>query len=115
MRTYWANGGRSIGPGSALLSGWILWLLVALFLGWLMMMIFERFGQAGKHLTMHQRQFGRTGPQVGEIGLGCWQFGGDWGDVGDDTALGVLQRRRRHTALTSSTRRTSTAGAAARA
>ena len=38
---------------------------------------------------MHQRQFG-IGPQVGEIGLGCWQFGGDWGDVGDDTALGVL-------------------------
>ena len=24
------------------------------------------------------------------MGLGCWQLGGDWGDVGDDTALEVL-------------------------
>ena len=40
---------------------------------------------------MHRRQFGKNGPMVGEIGLGCWQFGGDWGEVGDDTALGVLR------------------------
>ncbi|MBV9852658.1 MAG: aldo/keto reductase [Armatimonadetes bacterium] len=40
---------------------------------------------------MHRRQFGQTGPRVGEVGLGCWQFGGDWGEVGDDTALGVLR------------------------
>jgi len=25
------------------------------------------------------------------VGLGCWQLGGDWGSVGDDTALEVLQ------------------------
>jgi hypothetical protein len=41
----WANGDRSIGAGSNVLSGWIIWLVVAVFLGWLMMMIFERFGQ----------------------------------------------------------------------
>ncbi|GIG22690.1 oxidoreductase [Cellulomonas chitinilytica] len=34
---------------------------------------------------------GRTGRQVGVVGLGCWQLGGDWGSVGDDTALEVLQ------------------------
>ena len=40
---------------------------------------------------MHPREFGKSGPAVGEIGLGCWQFGGDWGEVGDDTAREVLQ------------------------
>ena len=25
------------------------------------------------------------------IGLGCWQLGGDWGEVGDDTAHAVLE------------------------
>ncbi|AEE44886.1 aldo/keto reductase [Cellulomonas fimi ATCC 484] len=34
---------------------------------------------------------GRTGRSVGVVGLGCWQLGGDWGDVGDETALGVLE------------------------
>ena len=41
----WANGDRSIGAGSNILSGWILWLLATLLLGWLLMMIFERFGR----------------------------------------------------------------------
>jgi len=36
------------------------------------------------------RTLGRTGRQVGVVGLGCWQLGGDWGTVGDDQALGVL-------------------------
>ncbi len=33
---------------------------------------------------------GRTGRSVGVVGLGCWQLGGDWGDVADDDALAVL-------------------------
>lgn len=33
---------------------------------------------------------GRTGRSVGVIGLGCWQLGADWGDVGEDTALEIL-------------------------
>lgn len=41
----WANGSRSIGAGSNILSGWILWLLATLFLGWLSMMVLERFGR----------------------------------------------------------------------
>ena len=41
----WAHGSRNIGPGSALWSGWIIWLLAALLLGWLTMMILERFGR----------------------------------------------------------------------
>ena len=40
---------------------------------------------------MHQRQFGMSETRVGEVGLGCWQFGGDWGEVGDETALAVLR------------------------
>jgi aryl-alcohol dehydrogenase-like predicted oxidoreductase len=39
---------------------------------------------------MQTRQLGRTGRQVSVIGLGCWQLGGDWGDVGDSDAMAVL-------------------------
>ena len=39
---------------------------------------------------MEERVFGRTGRKVSVIGLGCWQFGGDWGEVSDKSALDVL-------------------------
>src|SRR5688500_6942211 len=39
---------------------------------------------------MHERDLYGGGPAVGEVGLGCWQLGGDWGAVSDETALGVL-------------------------
>ncbi|UZN04179.1 aldo/keto reductase [Cellulomonas sp. S1-8] len=40
---------------------------------------------------MQTRALGRTGRQVGVVGLGCWQLGGDWGVVADDTAHTVLE------------------------
>ena len=40
---------------------------------------------------MESRTLGRTGRAVSVIGQGCWQFGGDWGDVGDDQALDILR------------------------
>jgi aryl-alcohol dehydrogenase-like predicted oxidoreductase len=39
---------------------------------------------------MQTRQLGRTGRQVSVVGLGCWQLGGDWGDVNDSDAMAVL-------------------------
>ncbi len=33
---------------------------------------------------------GRTGRKVSVVGQGCWQFGGDWGNVSDDDAMAVL-------------------------
>jgi len=33
----------------------------------------------------------RLGRSISEIGLGCWQLGGDWGDVDDDTSLAILE------------------------
>jgi aryl-alcohol dehydrogenase-like predicted oxidoreductase len=40
---------------------------------------------------MKTRAFGKTGFAAGEIGLGTWQLGADWGDVSEDAALATLR------------------------
>ncbi len=40
---------------------------------------------------MNTRAFGSTGWTVGEVGLGTWQFGGDWGDVSEAQAMEILR------------------------
>jgi aryl-alcohol dehydrogenase-like predicted oxidoreductase len=39
---------------------------------------------------VENRSFARLGRDVGVIGLGAWQLGGDWGTVGEDAALDTL-------------------------
>jgi aryl-alcohol dehydrogenase-like predicted oxidoreductase len=43
---------------------------------------------------MITRTLGKTNYTVSEIGLGCWQLGGDFGPVGDDTASEILATAR---------------------
>jgi aryl-alcohol dehydrogenase-like predicted oxidoreductase len=43
---------------------------------------------------MDTRTLGKTGWQIGEIGLGCWQFGGDFGPVAEETAHDILREAR---------------------
>ncbi len=38
---------------------------------------------------MQKRKFGDV--TVGEVGLGCWQLGGDWGAVSENEAMATLQ------------------------
>ena len=40
---------------------------------------------------MKSRTFGKTGRPVGEIGLGRWQIGGNWGDVTEQDAFATLR------------------------
>ncbi|HEX5568447.1 MAG TPA: aldo/keto reductase [Streptomyces sp.] len=40
---------------------------------------------------MEQRVLGRTGREVSVVGLGTWQLGADWGQVGEEDALAVLE------------------------
>ena len=39
---------------------------------------------------VNKRAFGQTGAVVGEVGLGCWQLGADWGTVSKETAFLIL-------------------------
>jgi aryl-alcohol dehydrogenase-like predicted oxidoreductase len=39
---------------------------------------------------MEKRALGRTGRDVGVVGLGCWQLGADWGEVSEESALAIL-------------------------
>ncbi len=40
---------------------------------------------------MEKRTLGRTGREVGVVGLGAWQLGADWGEVDESDALAVLR------------------------
>lgn len=40
---------------------------------------------------METRTLGRTGRDVGVVGLGAWQLGADWGEVDESDALAVLR------------------------
>jgi aryl-alcohol dehydrogenase-like predicted oxidoreductase len=40
---------------------------------------------------MHYRSFGRDDIEISEVGLGCWQMGGNWGVVEDSTAREILR------------------------
>lgn len=39
---------------------------------------------------MKSRSFGTRGDQISEVGLGCWQFGGDFGPMSDDNAMAIM-------------------------
>lgn len=40
---------------------------------------------------VEHRTLGTTGRDVSVVGLGCWQYGGDWGDVSDDDARATVR------------------------
>ena len=44
---------------------------------------------------MNYRTLGKTGFRVSEIGLGCWQLGGDFGAIADDQAEAILDEASR--------------------
>ena len=40
---------------------------------------------------MTKRTLGKGGFEIGEVGIGCWQFGGDFGPMEDATAFAILE------------------------
>jgi aryl-alcohol dehydrogenase-like predicted oxidoreductase len=40
---------------------------------------------------MKTRMLGKRGFEVSEVGLGCWQFGGDFGEMSEDTAARIME------------------------
>jgi aryl-alcohol dehydrogenase-like predicted oxidoreductase len=43
---------------------------------------------------MKTRELGKQGFSISEVGLGCWQFGGDFGEMEEETAISIM-----HTAV----------------
>jgi aryl-alcohol dehydrogenase-like predicted oxidoreductase len=41
---------------------------------------------------MEQRELGRTGYRVSEVGFGAWAIGGTWGTVSDEDSMAALRR-----------------------
>ena len=41
---------------------------------------------------MKTRTFATTGVKISEVGLGCWQIGGGWGQVLEKTAESILEK-----------------------
>jgi aryl-alcohol dehydrogenase-like predicted oxidoreductase len=39
---------------------------------------------------MNKRDLGKNGFTIGEVGLGCWQFGGDFGEMSEETAFEIM-------------------------
>lgn len=40
---------------------------------------------------MRKRILGKSGLEIGEVGLGCWQFGGDFGPMDEETAYAIME------------------------
>ena len=40
---------------------------------------------------MNERVLGSTGYRIGEVGLGTWQVGSDWGDVSDEGSTDAIR------------------------
>lgn len=40
---------------------------------------------------MQSRRLGQNGFELGEVGIGCWQFGGDFGPMDESTALAIMR------------------------
>jgi len=40
---------------------------------------------------MKTRELGKQGFSISEVGLGCWQFGGDFGEMQEETAISIME------------------------
>jgi aryl-alcohol dehydrogenase-like predicted oxidoreductase len=60
-------------------------------IGWKFLSIYRVVAKKIRGVLMRIRELGKSNIKIGEVGLGCWQLGGDSGPMDEKTAFSIMK------------------------